>query len=93
MADNKKFKALPLPTALYSSGVSAASGLLGKPGTYQKSPGSWDLRYPLPKSEKSADLAHYFSGVANFFVQKNKTSNKRGSISGLNRIFTAELPQ
>ena len=39
------------------SGVSAASGLLGKPGTYQKSPGSWDIRYPLPKTEKSADLA------------------------------------
>ena len=29
-------------------------------------PGSWDLRYPLPKTEKSADLAHYFSGVAKF---------------------------
>ena len=34
---------------LMYSGVSAASGLLGKPGTYQKSPGSWDLRYPYQK--------------------------------------------
>ena len=33
--------------------------------------GSWDLRYPLPKIEKPADLAHYFSGVAKFCVQKN----------------------
>ena len=31
-------------------------------------PGSWDLRYPLPKTEKSADLARYFSGVAKFCV-------------------------
>ena len=39
---------------LGSSGVSAASGLLGKPGT-QLGP-----KVPLPKPEKSADLAHYF---------------------------------
>ena len=57
------------------SGVSAGSGLLGKPGTYQKSSGSWDLRYPLLKAEKSADLDHYFSGVAKFCVKK--TSNVR----------------
>ena len=73
--------------------VSAASGLLGKPGTYQKSPGSWALRYPLPKTEKSSDLAHYFSGVVTFCVQKNQTSNLRGSMSGLNQVFTGEIPQ
>ena len=53
-----------------ASGVSAASGLLGKPGTYQKSPGSWDLRYPLPKTEMFADLVHYLSGVTKFCVKK-----------------------
>ena len=50
-----------------SSGVSAASGLLGKPDVPEV---SWELRskVPLPKSEKSADLAHYFSGVTQFCV-------------------------
>ena len=62
----------PGSASVLHSGVSAASGLLGKPGTYQKSPGSWDLRYPLPKTEKSSYLAHYFSGVAKFCVQKIK---------------------
>ena len=38
------------------SGVSAASGLLGIPGTYQKSPGSWDLRYPLGPYQKLKSL-------------------------------------
>ena len=33
------------------SGVSVASGLLGKRVTYQKSPGSWDLRSPLPSTK------------------------------------------
>ena len=42
--------------------------------TYQNSPGSWNPRYPylLPKTEKSADLAHYFSGVAIFCMQKSQ---------------------
>ena len=65
--------------ALLPSGASAASRLLGKPCTYQKSPGSWDQKYPLPKTEKSVYLAHYFSGVTKFCVQKkNKTTNVRG---------------
>ena len=56
---------------------------------------SWELgsEVPLPKIEKYADLAHYFWEMAKFCVQKNKTSNVRGSISGLNRIFTGEIPQ
>ena len=55
-----------------SSGVSAASGLLGKPGTYRRSPGSWDAGYlPLPKTEKSPNLAHYFPGRAKFLVKKS----------------------
>ena len=65
----------PPPSPIYTvthSGVSAASGLLGKPGTYQKSPGIWDLRNSLPKTEKYSDQAHYISGVAKFCVQKIK---------------------
>ena len=33
----------------------------------------WELgrEVPLPKTEKSADLVHYFSGVTNFFVKKS----------------------
>ena len=54
---------------------------------------SWELgsRCPLPKTEKSSDLAHYFSGVAKFGYKKNQTSNVGGSMSGLNRIFTGEM--
>ena len=33
----------------------------------------------------------YFSGVAKFYVQKNQTSNVRGSMSDMNRIFTGEI--
>ena len=58
-----------------------------------EAPGSWDLRYPLPKTEKSADLAHYFSGVAKFCAQNKETSNLKGSLSGLNRIYTGEIHQ
>ena len=70
------------------SGVSPASGLLGKPGTYQ---GSWELgsKVPPTKNGKSADLAHYFSGVAKFCVQNRETSNLKRSMSVLNRLFTA----
>ena len=58
-----------------SCGVSAASELLGKPGTYQPgSPESWDPRYPLSKTKTSADLVHYFSGAATFFVQIKNNS-------------------
>ena len=56
-------------------------------------PGSWDLRYPLQKTEKSADLPHYFSGVAKFCVQNKETSNLKRSMSGLNLIFTGLIPQ
>ena len=42
--------------------------------------------------EKSADLAHYFSGVAKFCVQNKETSNLKRSMSGLNRIFTGKFP-
>ena len=48
-----------------------------------------NLRYHLPKTEKSADLAHYFSGMAKFCV-KNQAWNVRGSMLGLNRIFIGE---
>ena len=54
-----------------SSGVSAASELLGKPGTYQ----GLRVGTHLPKTEKSADLAHHFSGVAKFCVQNKQTWN------------------
>ena len=56
---------------------------------------SWELesKVPRPKTEESADLVQYFSGVAKFREHKNQTSNVRGSISGLNRIFTREIPQ
>ena len=56
-------------------------------------PGSWDLRYSLQKTEKSADLAHYFSRVAKFCVQNKETSSLKRSMSGLNRIFYWEIPQ
>ena len=56
-------------------------------------PGNWDLRYPLPKTEKCADLAHYFSEVAKLCVQNKETSNLKRSMSGLNWIFTGEIPQ
>ena len=56
-------------------------------------PGSWDLGYPLTKTEKSPDLAHYFSRVAKFCVQNKETSNLKRSMSGLNRIFTGKIPQ
>ena len=49
----------------------------GERGTYQKSLGSWDLRFSLPKTEKSADLAHYFSGVAKFCVPAYKKIKHR----------------
>ena len=75
-----------------ASGISAASGLLRKPRTYQKSLGSWDLRYLLPKIEKSAEKAHFF-GSGQILCKKNPTSNVRGSISGVNQIFTGEIPQ
>ena len=48
----------------------------------------------VPKIEKSADLVHYFSGVVSFCVNRNPTSNLRGSTSGrLNWLFTGEIPQ
>ena len=59
---------------------------------FTRGPGSWNVRYPLPKMEKSADLAHYFSGVAKFCVQNKETSNLKRSMSGLNRIFTGKFP-
>ena len=35
---------------------------------------SWELGFkvPIPKTEKSADLVHYFSGVATSCVLKNQ---------------------
>ena len=60
-----------------------------------KSPESWklSLRYSVQKkTEKSADLAPYFSGVAKFYLQKSQTSNVRGPMSGLDLIFTGEIP-
>ena len=62
------------------SDVSAASWLLGKRGTCQKSLGSWYLRYPLPKTEKSADLAHYFSGMAKFCVKKSSIEREKFNV-------------
>ena len=53
-----------------TSCVSAVSVQLEKPGAYQRCPGSWDPRYPLPKTKKSADLTHYFSRVATFCALK-----------------------
>ena len=47
-------------------------------------------KVPLPKTENSADLTHYFSGVATFCVKK---SNIGGSTSGLNWLFTGEISQ
>ena len=76
-----------------SSGVSAASRLLD--GETRHVPYvSWELgaKAKVPKTEKFADLAHYFSGMAKFLYTKSKTSNVRGSISGLNRIFMGKYP-
>ena len=71
---------------------SQGSGLLGKQDIYQKSPGSWELStYPLLTTENSANLAHYFREWP-ILRTRNKTSNVRGSISVLNRIFTGEIP-
>ena len=53
---NNEVKSRWRPPPFGHSGVSAASGILGKPGTYQTSPGGWDLRYPRPKTEVSVDL-------------------------------------
>ena len=72
--------------------ISAASGLLGKPGTYQKSTGSWDLRYPLPKIEVCR-FGPLFFGSGQFCVHKYSTSNMRGPMSGLNRNFTGKIFQ
>ena len=52
------------------SGVSAASGLLGNRHVTEV---SWELGRKVPlqkKTEKSADLTHYFSGVGKFLVNK-----------------------
>ena len=51
-------------------------------------PGSWDLRYLLPKTET------IFREWANFvYLQNKETSNLKRSMSSLNRIFIGEIPQ
>ena len=77
-----------------SSGVPAAPRLLEKPGTYQRSHGSWDLilRYPYQKLKSLRILPTIF-GSGQILWTENQTSNVRGSMSGLNRIFTGEIPQ
>ena len=62
------------------SGVSASSGLLEAPGTYQRSRGSWEFETQgtPAKTEKFADLASYISGVTTFCIKQNQTSNLVG---------------
>ena len=84
---------------LRSSYLAAYPRLQGYWGNQARTRGSWELGSkvptppPLPKTEKSADLARYFSGVAKFCVQNKETSNLTRLVSGLNRIFTGEIPQ
>ena len=46
----------------------------------QKSPGSWDLRYPLPKTEKYADLAHLFFGSGQILCKKSNFERERVNV-------------
>ena len=62
------------------SGVSAASGLLGKPGTYQKSPGSWDLRYPYQKLKSLRIWPTIFRELPNFVYEKSNIERERVNV-------------
>ena len=54
---------------------------------------SWELesKVPLPKTEKSANLAHFFESGHILRIQ-NPMSNLRGSRSGLNYFLLGKLP-
>ena len=54
---------------------------------------SWELesKVPLPKTEKSANLAHFFES-GHILRIKNPMSNLRGSRSGLNYFLLGKLP-
>ena len=54
---------------------------------------SWELesKVPLPKTEKSANLAHFFES-GHILRIKNPMSNLRGSRSGLNYCLLGKLP-
>ena len=48
-------------------------------------------KVPLPKTEKSADLAHHFSGVA-VFCLKNQHRTGEGQQQACIRFFAGEIP-
>ena len=54
---------------------------------------SWELesKVPLPKTEKSANFAHFFES-GHILRIKNPMSNLRGSRSGLNYFLLGKLP-
>ena len=72
-------------------GVSAASGLLGKPGTYQRPIGSWHPSTPYQKLKSLRIWPTIFRELPHLYF-KNPTSNLRWSTSGLNWLFTVEIP-
>ena len=55
------------------SGVSAALGLLGKPVTFQRSLGSWDLRYPYQKLKSLRIWPTIFREWPKFVLKKHRT--------------------
>ena len=73
-----------------ASSVSAASVLLGKPATTRGVLGV-GIQGTLPKTEKSANLAHFFES-GHILRIKNPMSNLRGSRSGLNYFLLGKLP-
>ena len=55
---------------------------------------SWELGSKVPPTKKLKSLRlrpTIFREWPNFVCKKNQTSNLRGSMSGLNRIFTGEM--
>ena len=55
------------------SGVSGASGLLGKPGTFQRSPGRWDTRHAYQKLKSLRIWPTIFWEWPNFVLKKHRT--------------------
>ena len=55
---------------------------------------SWELgrKVPLPKTEKSADLTHYFSGVAKFLVKKSNIDLERVTVRPESAFYCGNSP-